>query len=142
MRLMTAVFGLMGMILCCGGDSSVMLVDDDRRRPTLTRLRRELPPGGKEPSAQGRLLCGRPGLFDRHRVNNPSVSPSGPGRSIVVQGTAVPRTRFTPHLRVANAFSVEPTVHPLPFGAVTQGRLYLAPTPLIPPHHIHHPLAP
>jgi hypothetical protein len=25
--------------------------------------------------------------------------PPAPGRSIVVQGTAVPRTRFTPHLR-------------------------------------------
>ena len=43
---------------------------------------------------------------------------SGPGRSIVVQGTAVPRTRFTPHLRVANGFAVVPTGHPLPSGAL------------------------
>ena len=75
MRLMTAVFGLMGMILCCGGDSSVMLVDDDRRRPTLTRLRRELPPEGKEPSAQGRRLCARP---------NGCYEPAGCGKPVVV----------------------------------------------------------
>ena len=34
------------------------------------------------------------------------VTASGPGRSIVVQPTAVVCTRFTPHLRVANAFGV------------------------------------
>ena len=49
---------------------------------------------------------------------NPSVTASPAGRSIVVQGTAVPRTRFTPHLRVANAFGVVRTAHPLPSGAL------------------------
>ena len=40
-----------------------------------------------------------------------------PGRSIVVQPTAVVCTRFTPHLRVANAFGVVRTAHALPSGA-------------------------
>ena len=68
---------------------------------------------------------------------------SGPGRSIVAEGTAVPSARFTPHLRVANAFGVVRTAHPLPSGAFTQGRQSLAsphfPHPPIPNQSTHTP---
>ena len=66
--------------------------------------------GGEGFSAFGGLSEGSAGWLPHQRpCKHPyPQSPDGdsPGRSIVVQSTAVVCTRFTPHLRVANAFGV------------------------------------
>ena len=40
------------------------------------------------------------------RATLSQAAPDSSGRSIVAEGTAVPSARFTPHLRVANAFGI------------------------------------
>ena len=64
--------------------------------------------GGREPVGRGD--CGRHPQPLRGRLR--------PGRSIVVQSTAVVCTRFTPHLRVALPFGQVSTGHTLPSGAI------------------------
>ena len=67
------------------------------------------------------------GVFARPMGNAANLhypqSPDGDssGRSIVAAGTAVPAARFTPRLRVANAFGIVPTGHALP--SVSTGHL-------------------